>query len=262
MKRRIAAVCAAGTLAAAAAEPAIAFEPIEGVWRTETSTNAEYLIQQSAPGVFKRTVIKGRTDCQPDESGFRALVTEETDVRGAGFDYLYAPVYRFNSTCEVDGIGQGIVRIVSTDPQSFRHVFCGARPGTGAPQFDANYRPTASNTSCRFAVRIREPEAPVAVKDIAKVPRAPRCTASRRKRGRVAKLRLREYANEPVLSLQVRLGKRVVYRYEYPGVLRRTVKLRLPKRGARLRLVVETTSNKSFKSSRRFGACRRAKSRR
>src|ERR687892_1735321 len=104
MNRRIAAVCAAGTLAAAAAEPAIAFEPIEGVWRTETSTSAEYLIQQSAPGVFKMTTIKGRTDCQPDESGFRALVTEEMEVRGAGLDYAYDPVFRNNATCEIAGI--------------------------------------------------------------------------------------------------------------------------------------------------------------
>ncbi len=262
MNRRIAAVCAAGTLAAVSAGPAMAFEPIEGVWRTETSTSAEYLIQKSAPGVFKMTTIKGRTDCQPDESGFRALVTEEMEVRGAGLDYVFDPVYRFNSTCQVDGIGQGIARVTSTDPQSFRHVLCSARPGMGAPQVDADYQPTASTTVCRVGIRIREPQAPVTVKDVAKVPPAPRCTAARRKRGRVAKLRLRDYANEPVLSLQVRLGTRVVYSYEYPGVLRRTVKLRLPKRGVRLRLVVETTSNKSFETSRRFAACHRAKARR
>jgi hypothetical protein len=262
MKRRIAVMCGAGTLAAVSAGPAMAFEPIEGVWRTETSTNAEYLIQQSAPGVFKRTVIKGRTDCQSDESGFRAHVTEETEVRGSGLDYVYDPVFRVSSTCESAGVGQGVVRVTSTDPQAFRHVFCNARPGTGAPQFDAEYRPTAANTGCRFAVRVREPQAPVTAKAIAKVPKAPRCTPTRRKRGRVAKLRLREYANEPVLKLQVRLRGRVIYSYEYPGVLRRTVKLRLPKRGARLRLAIETTSNKSFQTTRRFGACGHAKGRR
>jgi hypothetical protein len=262
MKRQIAAVCGAGMLAAVSAAPATAFEPIEGVWRTETSTSAEYLIQQSAPGVFKMTTIHGNAHCMPDESGFRALLGEEMEVRGSGLDYVYDPVYRFNSTCEIDGVGQGIARVTDTDPQNYRHVLCSARPGTGAPQFDANYQPTSANTVCRFGVRIREPEKPVSLGAIARKPRAPRCTPARRARGRVATLRLRNYANEPVLALQVRLGKRLRYRYEYPGALRRTVKLRLPKRGVRLRVTVETTSNKNFRRGWRYGACKPRKVRR
>lgn len=260
MKRRIAAVCGAGTLAAVAAAPATAFEPIEGVWRTETSTSAEYLIQESEPGVLTMTTIHGNRHCMPDESGFRALLGEEIEVRGSGLDYVFDPVYRFNSTCAIDTIGQGVARVISTDPQSYRHVLCSSR--TGPPQYDDEYRPTAAGTVCRFAVRIREPEEPVTLGAIAKVPRAPRCTKARRARGRTAKLRLRNYANEPVLTLQVRLGKRTLYRYEYPGPLKRRVKLRLPKRASRVTVVVETTSNKSFERTRRYRACKQPKARR
>ncbi len=149
----VAASLAAFAVMAVSAAPVSAFEPIEGVWRTETSTEGEYLIQRSGPGTFKMTTIRGNDHCLPDESGFRARVTEQMELRGSGFEYVYDPVYRFPD-CSIDGIGQGIARIVSTAPR-YRHVLCGARPGTGPPQFDAEYRPTDSDTACRFAVRIR-----------------------------------------------------------------------------------------------------------
>jgi hypothetical protein len=236
------------------AAPAAAFEPIEGVWRTETSTAGEYLIQRSGTGLFEMTTIKGNRHCEPDESGFRSLVTERMGLRGAGLDYAWDPVYRFGD-CRVDGIGQGIVRVLSTDPRSYRHVLCGARPGTGAPQFDANYEPTASNTACRFAVRIRAPKAPVKARSLVRVRKAPRCTRRTRARGRVARLRLLNPVNEPVLSVRVRLGRRVLYSYDYPGKLRRLVKVRLPRRAARVRVIARTTSNKRFTVGRRYGRC-------
>lgn len=241
-------------VAFALAAPAAAFEPIEGVWRTETSTAGEYLIQQSAPGVFRMTTIKGNRHCEPDESGFRALVAERMLLRGSGLDYTWSPVYRFGD-CSVDGIGQGIVRVLSTEKDSYRHVLCGARPGTGAPQFDAEYRPTADNTACRFAVRIRAPRRPVKARSLVRVRKAPRCTRRTRARGRVARLRLLNPANEPVLSIRVRLGRRVLYSYDYPGKLRRLVKVRLPRRAARVRVIARTTSNKRFAVTRRYGRC-------
>jgi len=240
-------------LSAVAAAPASAFEPIEGVWRTETSTAGEYLIQRSGPGMFKMTTIRGNRHCLPDESGFRARVTEQIDVRGAGFDYVYDPVYRFPD-CSVDGVGQGVIKVISTAP-SYRHVFCAARPGTGPPQFDAAYQPTASNTVCRFSVRIRPPKPPVRPASIARVPKKPACTRAARRRGRIAPLRLLNPANEPVLSIRVRLGGRVIYSYDYPGKLRPRVKVRLPRRASRVAVVVRTTSNKRFTVARRYGAC-------
>lgn len=240
-------------LSAATAAPASAFEPIEGVWRTETSTAGEYLIQRSGPGTFKMTTIRGNRHCLPDESGFRARVTEQIDVRGAGFDYAYDPVYRFPD-CSVDGVGQGVIKVISTAPR-YRHVFCGARPGTGPPQFDAAYQPTASNTVCRFSVRIRAPKPPVRPAALVRVPKRLACTRAARRRGRTMPLRLFDPANEPVLSIRVRLGGRTIYSYEYPGKLRRRVKVRLPRRPSRVTVVTRTTSNKRFTVARRYGAC-------
>lgn len=253
MKRLAIACFTAVALAVVPAAPASAFEPIEGVWRTETSTAGEYLIQRTAPGVFEMTTIRGNRHCSPDESGFRARVTEQMEIRGAGLDYAFDPVYRFPD-CRIDGIGQGIVRVLSTAPR-YRHVLCGARPGTGPPQFDAEYRPTAANTACRFAVRIRAPRRPVTARSFARIPAKVRCTPRARARGRFAKLRLVDQANEPVLSIRVRLGARVLYRYDYPGKLRRVLRLRLPRRAARVAVVVRTTSNKRFDLARRYGAC-------
>jgi hypothetical protein len=251
---RLSAICfAALALTAASAAPASAFEPIEGVWRTETSTAGEYLIQQASPGVFKMTTIRGNRHCMPDEKGFRARVTEQVEIRGGGFDYAYNPVYRFPD-CSVDGIGEGIVRVVSTSP-TYRHVVCGARPGTGAPQFDAAYQPTASNTVCRFAVRIRPPKPPVRAASLARVPRKLACTPAARRRGRIAPLRLLNPANEPVLSILVKLGGRTLYRYEYPGKLRGRLKLHLPRRTSRLTVAVRTTSDKRFVVARKYGSC-------
>ena len=236
-----------------AAAPAAAFEPIEGVWRTETSTAGEYLIQRSGPGMFKMTTIRGNRHCLPDESGFRSLVTEQIDVRGAGFDYAYDPQYRLPD-CTLTGVGQGVIKVISTAP-SYRHVFCAARPGTGPPQFDAAFRPTASNTVCRFSVRIRAPKPPVRPASLARVPRRLPCTRAARRRGRTAPLRLLSPANEPVLSIRVRLGGRTIYSYDYPGKLRPRLKLHLPRRRSRLAVVVRTTSNKRFVVARRYGAC-------
>jgi len=254
MKRLIAACVIALALTALPAAPASAFEPIEGVWRTETSTAGEYLIQRAGPGVFAMTTISGNRHCRPDESGFRARVTERMEVRGSGLDYAFDPVYRFLD-CSIDGTGQGIVRVVSTAP-SYRHVLCSARPGTGAPQFDAEYRPTAANTVCRFAVRIRPPKRPVSPASIARIPRKVACTRGARVRGRVVPLRLINPTNEPVLSIRVRLGGRLLYRYDYPGQLRRAVRPRLPRSASRLTVVVRTTSNKSFSIARKYGSCR------
>jgi hypothetical protein len=254
MKRlTVVASLAAFAVMAVSAAPVSAFEPIEGVWRTETSTEGEYLIQRSGPGTFKMTTIRGNDHCLPDESGFRARVTEQMELRGSGFEYVYDPVYRFPD-CSIDGIGQGIARIVSTAPR-YRHVLCGARPGTGPPQFDAEYRPTDSDTACRFAVRIRPPVRPVRPASVVRVPRKPACTRRARLRGRVAPLRLLDPANEPVLSIRVKLGRKVLYRYDYPGKLRRRVRVRLPRRQSRVSVLVRTTSNKRFDVARRYGAC-------
>lgn len=233
---------------------AAAFEPIEGVWRAETSTRGEYLIQRSGPGVLKMTTIHGNRHCRPDESGFRSRVTEQVELRGGGLDYVFDPVYRFTTDCRIDGVGQGIARVLSAGPQ-YRHVLCSARPGTGPPQFDAEYRPTAANTVCRFAVRIRAPKRPVRARAIARVPGKVACTSRARVRGRVALLRLVNQANEPVLSIRVRVGGRVVYRYEYPGKLRPRLRLRLPSRAARVTVAIRTTSEKRFQVAQRYGAC-------
>lgn len=251
--RLTATLVASLALSAVAAAPASAFEPIEGVWRTETSTAGEYLIQRSGPGTFKMTTIRGNRHCLPDESGFRARVTEQVDVRGAGFDYFYDPVYRFPD-CSVDGVGQGVIKVIGTVPR-YRHVICGARPGTGPPQFDAAYRPTASNTVCRFSVRIRPPKPPVRSASVARVPKRLACTRVARRRGRIAPLRLLDPANEPVLSIRVKLGGRTIYSYDYPGKLRRRVKVRLPRRASRVAVVARTTSNKRFTVARRYGVC-------
>jgi len=252
--RRVGAILVVVAIAGSAgAATAAAFEPIEGVWRIETSTRGEFLIQQRGPRQFVRTIIQGNRDCRTDESGFRARVGEATPIAGGKLDYTLRPVFR-SQTCRSEGIGQGIIRIVSTDPQNYRQAACSARPGTGPPQYDANFRPTSSNTICRVAVRIRPPRRPVRARDVVKVPRV-NCTRRARQFGRRVRLRLANPANEPVESAVVRLGKRALYRYRYPGTLRRSVLVRLPRRAARVRVVVKTTSNKSLASGRRYGAC-------
>lgn len=205
----------------------------------------------------RRTTIKGRDDCRPDERGFRALLGEETDIRGGGLDYALDPVFRANETCGVTGVGQGIIRVTSTDPANYRHVACSARPGTGPPQYDASFEPTSSNTICRTSVRLRAPRPPVKPRDVTVLRRAPRCTRRTRARGRRLRVRLTNPANEPVRTAVVRVGRRVIYRYEYPGRLRRSLVVRLPRRAARVRVAVRTTSNKTLASGRRYAKCAR-----
>ena len=175
-------------------------------------------------------------------------------MAGGKLDYTLRPVFRSPRTCRSEGIGFGIIRIASTAPQDYRQVACSARPGTGPPQYDASFRPTASNTNCRVAVRIRAPRRPVKPREVVAVPRAA-CTQRARQFGRRVRLRLTNPANEPVESAVVRLGRRVLYRYRYPGTLRRSVLARLPSRAVRVRVAVKTTSNKSLSSARRYAAC-------
>lgn len=237
-----------GILAASA--PAVAFEPIEGVWRTEGSSQGAFLVQQKAPGAFRKVTIQGNRNCVGDEFGFYHLVGDETEVRGGGLDYSYTPQWRTNG-CAVTGTGIGIYRVISARPSDYRLAACAARPGTGAPRFDAAYRPTAPNTHCNVAVRIREPVPPVTLSSFAAVPRMPRCTRRVKRHGRNVKVQLRNQANEPVLALEIRLGRRVVYRYDYPGKLAGTVTVRLPARGSRLWIGLKTTSNKLLLRARR-----------
>lgn len=242
----------------AVAVPAAAFEPIEGVWQADGSSGGAFLIQQKAPGVFRTVTIQGRRDCIPDEHGFFHLVGNESELRGGGLDYAAAWVWRAEEDCTVAGTGLGVARVISTQPGNYRLVSCVARPDTGPPLFDAAYRPTSSNTRCRPAVRIRAPQPPVALASFAAVAPAPRCTREARRRGRSVRIRLSDHANEPVFAIEVRLGRRVVYRYDYPGTLATSVALRLPARGSRLSIAIMTTSNKFFARTRRFSRCARA----
>ncbi|MGE4427906.1 MAG: hypothetical protein AB7G37_15765 [Solirubrobacteraceae bacterium] len=254
--RPFTAILAAMLLALVGPSAAQAFEPLEGVWRIETSTQGEYLIQAEKPGALRMVTIHGNDHCRPDESGFRTRVGERVSIRGTGLDYTWTSVFRFTSTCALDGRGQGIMRVLEAGPDRYRHVACSARPGTGPPQFDAAYRPTSANTNCRFAVRIRAPRTPVTGRSYAKPPATPRCTRRARARGRTARLRVRNVKNEPILSVRVTLRGKTIYRYAYPGKVRRTVRLKLPRKGARLVVRVKTTSGKSFKATKRYRACR------
>ena len=254
--RALAAVPAAVTGALAAAAPAGAFEPVEGVWKSEGFSGGAFLIQQKAPGVFRQVTIDGRRDCVPDEHGFFYLVGNESEMRGGGLDYFAANTWR-TQDCAATTTGVSIYRVISTQP--YRMASCAARSDAGPPRYDAGYRPTAPNTYCTTAVRIRAPQPPAALASFVTVARAPRCTPQARRRGRSVRIRLSDHANEPVFALEVRLGRRVVYRYDYPGTLSRSVAVRLPARRSRLSIAIKTTSNKSFVHTRRFSRCARAR---
>jgi hypothetical protein len=247
----IAGVLATGLLAMAPSA-ASAFEPIEGVWQTTSDIAAEHLWQQTAPGTFHQYVIQGTTTCQADANGFlNDINLAKGSVQGSGLDYSgTAPFYSF-SDCSLIGDGQQVVHILSTDPSDFRMAQCSAQPGTGAPQYDANYRPTDPNTLCTEYRRIRPPEPPItSIDQIASLSKA-QCTRRRAK----VRVGLTNPANEPLLSAVVKLGRRTVVDYEYPGPVPNVTKVRLPAKGGKLTVSVETTTHKSFSKTRRYHRC-------
>ena len=236
--------------------PAVAFEPIEGVWRSEGSSGSVTLVQQKAPGVFRSVIIQGHRDCVGDDRGFVNQVGREIEMRGGGLDYQAAVVW-VAEDCTPGGTGLSVYRVISAEPGNYRLRVCAAEPGTGAPQIDAAYNATSPTTRCTTSIRVHEPRPPVTLSSFVAVPRAPRCTRQTRRRGRSIQIRLSNQTNEPVFEIKVRIGRRVVYRYDYPGTLAPSVRVRVPKRPSQLSIAIKTTSNKSFTRTQQFSRCGR-----
>lgn len=256
LKKLLAGGIAASFLLVAA--PAGAFEPIEGVWQVEHEPVAEHLIQETSPGQFMMRKINGKPECFEDTHGFlNAPVGDLISIfSGSGLDYTGFGFNADSITCEATGEQHPrIYRVVSTDP----YVFAMCASSSGPPQYDANYQPTSTGTSCLREVRIRAPEPPATFELISSIPAEPKCTSRARAKGRKIKVPLHPQANEPLLSARIKLGRRTVLLYNYPGVVPPKTRIKLPAKGGRLEVALETTSKKAFKQSKRYKPCQMKK---
>jgi hypothetical protein len=262
MKRWVALGAIAPLLALA--QPAAAFEPIEGVWQTTTSIFGEFNIQQSGPNRFGIYTIKGDapgSPCRVDENNFiRPVVREGRDDFLSGSGLMYTgrgnlwSVDAFLGTCTRLGDVPAQADVLSTDPTNYRARYCVRGRLDEAPLFDPSGQP-AAGTLCTIYVRVREPLPQV--ERAAQVLRLPRLRTSGRtcrRTSRVATLRIANPVNEPLISLTVRVGRRVVEQLGYPVTASR-LRLRLPRGRFTLTVAFETATRSELSTSRRYRAC-------
>ncbi len=254
------ALCASTALLALVLVPssAAAFAPIEGVWEVTSPPNSVLLIQETSPGHFQDRNIRGEAGCVVDEEGFVNKVgILDGELVGSGLEYGGFRSALSDETCEPTGQSyQALTKIISADPTDYRLRNCISSAEGEPVQVDSELRPTAPTTHCDEWVRIHPPEAPATFNRIVTVPPAPACTAATRRRGRLLKLKLRNPVNEPLLSAIVKLGSTVVLSYQYPATVPPLTKITLPAGRKALTIKVVTTSGKTFKRKRHYGACR------
>lgn len=253
-RRLVTAMAVAVGAAVLAPGAAAAFEPIEGVWAHADDTSVRVLFHQTSPGTFQSVAISGSTDCKTNGRGFAAKIgTQGVTLTGSGFDYSGTSNLVDSTTCEPTGATvQSLAHVFSTTPLTM-NVCNGST--NGPPVVDANFQPASSSTHCQPYVFSSAPEPETTFEDITSLPAQPRCTTAARTRGRRIHLRFHAPANEPLLSVLVKLGARKVFSYKYPARVPRGAVLRLPPAGGTLTITIKTVTGKTFKKHRHYAPC-------
>jgi hypothetical protein len=235
---------ASGAVAALAwaAGAAQAAEPIEGSWLFQ---EGEVLVEATGPGAFKGTVVKPtRFAACPHPAGERMW-----QISGSGTAYTGTHIW-YRPDCSPDPGGQSTWTITSTDAANFTLRFCTARPGTGAPTFDAAGNPTGA-TTCLDLKRVLPPQPKPTFERVVSLPKESRKCRSRRN----FRIRLREPKADPLVRATVHVnGKRVKVlagkRLTAPVDLRG-----LPKGRYTVKIAATTASGRVIKGTRRYRTC-------
>jgi hypothetical protein len=240
------------------ASSAMAFDLIEGTWTREGST-VKFLYEATGGGHFKQTTVSGRverTNCEPDAQGFHAekLGEQETSIVGGGTDYTGLTTYRRTSDCSDAGRGETSFHITSTDPSNFRMRYCAAPPGGGPPVVDAAGNPV-DPTRCFTLVRVAAPRGPVTAKEVFKDPGK----KSRNKRpcGKTRKLKVAvtNPANDPLVSLVIKLNGKVAKRFGDTGFGSKVLVGRQPQKAFTVVVSGVTASGKQLKRTIKYKQC-------
>jgi len=251
-----------------ATAPAGAFEPIEGVWQTTTSIHGKFLFQQSGPNRFGSYTIEGDppdSPCRGDENNFiRPVIGNGRDdfLFGSGLRYTgRSSLWEVDSwlgTCSYLGDTAAQADILSTDPADYRLRYCARGRLDGAPLFDSSGQP-AAGTNCTIYVRVGDPLPSIErAAQVVRVPQLATTGRSCRRRSRVATIGITRPVNEPLISLTVTVGRRVTKQLGYPISASR-LRLRLPRRRFTLSVAFETATQKQLTATRRYRACREAR---
>ena len=193
-------LAAAAAILTTAPAPALAFDPLEGQW----ATSGGLKIERQPDGSLKSTEIAGGFDCLPsDQPGF---LQPMIGVEGFTVRPVAPKLYRGTApltqvyTCAPAGRGDAQVTLTS---DTYR--FCGSVESSVPLQLDADGQPFWP-TVCTTVSRYAPPARPAVIRDaIAPLPAATRCRVSR-----ALRIRPRNPAQDPLVSVEIQLNGRPV----------------------------------------------------
>lgn len=235
-----------GLLAAAA--PAAAFEPVEGVWNYE---GGAVLVEATAAGTFRGVVTR------PTQfsSCTHAAGENMWQMRGSGERYLGTHNYFTNSgMCAAGGFspGKAAWRVDMTNPAAPKLVFCSNTPADPLqPDFDAAGNPVNSTDGCATLTRLAPPGPPPVAAKVVSLPSARKCRSRRS-----FPIRFKAPGADPVKEATVLVNGRRVRVVRGADRLSAGVDLRgLPKGRYTVTIRMITVSGKTITGKRRYRTC-------